>query len=202
MNALPPIVIYATAAVAVLGTLVVVLLAVRQRRRSKNPAEDKNTVEMACPICQRTLVIHRNQMIDLSGPEIALVVSEKPEIRGRGLAEYRCPHCDAAHCFLVDITPPQWLIANAFEPQAISTCCAECRKPVISPPWPEGQYDGRLEEAGDALLPRHGLICPRCNAVCCVECCRKITRNRTPDGSLLCPRCSRGPVDKVFHFQV
>lgn len=192
-------VIALTAAAAVLGTVIVLAATLGTRSPGRNARQDE-AVEMACTICQQNLVIHRNQMAVLTGPEMALVVSVEPEIRGRDLAEYRCPHCDAAHCFAIDTAPPQWVVANAYEPQAMSTFCTECRKPIAKPSWPKGYYDGRFQDAGEKLLPRHGLVCPRCNAVCCVECCHTITRNRTPDGSLLCPRCSRGPVDKIFHF--
>lgn len=189
-----------TVAFCCAGIVIVMALARLQRRKNnRGPSPAAGTFEMECTVCQRSLVIHRSEVVELLGPEIALVVSTLPSALGRKLGEYRCPYCDASHCFDLGVKPMKWLVANVYEPQALTSHCTDCRKPLKKPSWPEGAYDGQIGEAPE-LLPEHGLICSRCKAVCCLECCNRMTRNRTHDGSLLCPRCGRGPVDKVFHF--
>lgn len=155
--------------------------------------------EMACTVCQRDLVIPLNAIPAMSPPEMALVVSAKPEAMSRKLGEYRCPYCDAAHAFAVDCDPVEWIIANAYEPQTKSSRCANCRKPLRNPTWPDG---ARSREAAhlDELLPDHGLVCSRCNTASCVECCRDFASNRIGEESLLCPRCGRGPIHTAFRF--
>ena len=193
---------------AVFGAGVVLLLAARSRRsvaeirQRKRPAVSGKSgpaIEMECHVCQKQLVFHANELVALSGPEVALVSRAQPEVAGRALAEYVCPYYEAAHCFSVDTKTPQWLGVNLYVPQEKSARCGECGKLLRRPAWAAGAFDGRLNEAPD-LLPEYGLVCPWCHAVCCVACCTNHTRKRTSDGSLLCPRCSRGPVDAVFHF--
>ena len=113
--------------------------------------------------------------------------------------EYVCPYCEAAHCFSTDERDPVWLGVNLYTPQARTNHCAECRRPLRRPPWRPGVYDGRLA-AAPHIPPDVGLVCSKCGAVCCVACCRDVTRKRTKDGSLLCPRCGRGPLETVYHF--
>lgn len=181
------------------GIALVVWLALRPKRkpRSRVPLGTRS-IEMACHICQRELAFTKNDMVLLSGPEMALAVRAAPGMVGRTLAEYVCPHCEAAHCFIVDAHEPVWIGTNLYEPQSMGARCFECRKPLKKPPWAVGAYDGRLREAPQ-LLPDYGLVCPRCWAVCCVACCKKATRNRAKGDALVCPRCFRHPVDKVFH---
>ena len=186
-----------TIAVAAAGVLVV--LTPRLLRGASGTTYGRGALEMACTVCQQPLVIPADALSKVSGSEMALIVRERPDAHGRALAEYRCPYCEALHIFAMGATQPAWLVTNPYESQAVSNHCAGCRQPLKRPPWPPGQYDGQAESA-PGLEARHGLVCPRCGAVCCVACCRDATRNRTSDGSLLCPRCFRGPVNKLHHF--
>lgn len=175
-----------------------VLVLARLRRRNRQAA-DSPDVEMNCSVCQGKLSLQRTDMVRLSAVESALLVSEHPDTLGRKLAEIRCPTCEANHCFLVDVNPPVWISTNSYEPQGKSNHCAQCHKPLVRPSWPAGAYDGQIDLA-PGLLPLHGLKCPRCAAACCVDCVKDATRNRTADGSLLCPRCYRGPVNEFYYF--
>ena len=192
--------VYLATGVFLLAGTLVVLLGPSGERRPAAPARrgKRAPLEMPCTVCQKPLISEQGELRALQGAEVGLVVRSKPEAVGRMIAEYVCPYCEAAHCFLVDARPPRWLGANFSQPQTKTTHCFECRKPLRTPPWPEHAYDGRLEEAPH-LPPDLGLVCGRCQAVCCVACCTAATKHRTPDGSLLCPRCFRGPVDRVFH---
>ena len=133
-----------------------------------------------------------------AAPEVALVVRSAPNVRTHSLAEYVCPYCGASHCFIVDGARPEWVGANLYTPETKTGRCQQCRKALHAPPWGVGQYDGRLKEA-PFLRPDYGLVCPFCKSVICVECAERTSRNRTADGALICPRCHRQPVDRVFH---
>ena len=41
--------------------------------------------------------------------EVGLAVRIEPELAGRKLAEYICPHCEADHCFAIDRGQPEWV---------------------------------------------------------------------------------------------
>lgn len=166
-----------------------------QGKRQRTP---KGTVKTACSICQRELTFSLRDMRPLTSPEVALAVRGVPAAVGRALAEYVCPHCEAAYCFAVDAREPILVGINLYKPQTTGARCLQCRKLLEKPSWAPGVYDGRLAEAPN-LSPNLGLVCPRCGAVCCVDCCRKATRGRTEQGALMCPRCSRYPMGKVFH---
>lgn len=199
MGALSAWVVPVTALAGLLALCVVVWVALRQR--AKAPAEPRHapgTIEMLCTVCQRALTFTRNDLIRLEGVEIALTIRVHPELSGRPLGEYACPYCEALHCFTLDGRKPTWVGANLYVPQNKGALCAECRKPLVRPPWSKGEYDGRLRES-PGLKPDHGLVCPFCGSTCCVACCHDVTRNRTKDGSYICPRCHRSPVDRVFH---
>ena len=187
---------------AILFSVAATLLTVRWLSREKQPKTPRKragreALHFECSICRRDLVFSPAEMVRLSPVEIALVVRSSPGLVGSKLAEYVCPYCQAAHCFVVDAGPPQWVGVNFYEPQDTAARCSECRKPVQTPPWPPGLYDGRPLEA-PSLLPDYGLVCDRCGAVCCFACCEKNTRHRTEDGSLVCPRCFRSPVDRFY----
>ena len=154
--------------------------------------------EMECTVCQKMLVVDQHEMQALSPPECALVVRNAPRIVGRPLAEYVCPYCESAHCFAMDAPVPEWIASDAYVPQGRGALCKECQKRLQNPAWPPGQYTGKIQDA--PLTPDTGMICKRCGAVCCVACIRRATRNRTPDGSYLCPRCARGPLEHEFRF--
>lgn len=197
MAALGPLVLPITIAVAAVGILLA--LTPRLLRPGKGRQAKGIAFEMPCTVCQQKLVIPPSDLASIRGPEMALVVRECKAAEGRPLGGYRCPYCDAYHVFEISAREPRWLVANPFEPQLATNNCTECRRPLLRSPWPQGEYDGRLHELKD-LLPKHGLVCSRCGAVCCFACCRDVTRGRTQDQSLLCPRCFRGPVDKIHHF--
>jgi len=169
-----------------------------QRARSQEGGTSKDVIHLECSVCHHKLVFNVLELVPLSPAESALTVRVRPNVVGRKLSEYVCPHCEAAHCFAVDVRPPQWLGANFYQPQRVSSHCYECRRQLRIPTWQRGRYDGRLQEAAE-LLPDHGLVCAFCHAVCCVACCRRHTMNRIADGSLMCPRCSRYPIETVFH---
>ncbi len=197
MPELGPLVLPIAIAVAAVGTLIV--LTPRLLRTEKGKQAKGLPFEMPCTVCQQKLVIAQADLETITGPEVALVVRECRGAEGKRLGGYRCPYCEAYHVFDVGGRQPKWLVANPFEPQLATNQCMECRRPLQKPPWPQGEYDGLFSELQD-LLPKHGLVCSRCGSICCVECCRDVTRGRTADGSLLCPRCFRGPVDKIHHF--
>lgn len=188
--------------VGIAGAVVVLALTVRAWLRSRDGVATRRSptapFEMECSTCHRRMVIHPNQLVSLSGPEMALCVRVKPDLRGRKLAEFVCPYCDASHAFVLDRRPPEWIGANLYSPQTKTSTCMECGKPLRKAPWPPMLYDGRLHEAPE-LHPDLGLVCSRCQAVTCVSCVKNATRNRTKDGSLVCPRCQRTPVNRVFH---
>jgi len=197
MPALGPLILPITLVFLAIGLLAV--LTPRLFRAGTKRHQTQHSAEMACSVCQQTLVIAPADLRPISGAEVALVVRECRSAEGRPLAGYACPYCDAYHVFALDGARPAWLVANPFEPQARANMCIECRKPLKRPSWPRGQFDGQVD-AAPGLEPKHGLECSRCASVCCVECCRFVTRGKTEDGSLLCPRCFRGPVEKFHHF--
>lgn len=192
-------VIPVTLVVCVLGLSVVVALYLNARgQRKRKTSATARVLDMDCTVCHKTLVIDRATLTVPTPTEQALVVSARPSVRGRALGEYRCPYCDSSHYFLTG-GPLKWVLANAYEPQTITNNCRECQTPFKKPGWAMGMYDGEIDRAPDAL-PAHGLVCSRCDAVSCMSCCQSFTRNRTTDGSLLCPRCGRGPVNRFHHF--
>ncbi|MDK1021190.1 MAG: hypothetical protein QGD90_06095 [Candidatus Hydrogenedentes bacterium] len=197
MPALGPLVLPITIAVAAVGILIV--LTPRLLRTGKGRQAKGVAFEMPCTVCQQRLAIPQADLEAIVGSEVALVVRECAAAQGKRLGGYRCPYCEAYHIFATDTSPPKWLVVNPFEPQLATNHCMDCRRPLQRPPWPQGEYEGRLHELKD-LLPKYGLVCSRCGAICCVACCRDVTRGRTADQSLLCPRCFRGPVDKIHHF--
>lgn len=193
---LPPL------ACAGIGTAIVLLLTARARakeRRAKTAHVVRGaTIQMTCGMCHKQLVIPAPDMRLLTNVEMALSVRVLPELTGRKLAEYVCPYCEASHCFAVDRRKPEWVGVNLYSPHTKAARCLDCGKVLRTPPWAPGTYDGRLRDA-PYLDPDYGLVCSRCQAVVCVDCTVKATRNRTKDGSFVCPRCARTPVDRTFH---
>jgi hypothetical protein len=153
---------------------------------------------MACTVCGRQLVFSRNALEPLSAPEMALAVRALPAIVGRALADYTCPYCEASHCFAVDRRRVEWLGANLYQPQEMSSHCFECRRPLKRLPGGSGGLTEKIADTS-ALDADTGLKCSRCHSICCVECCRKATRGRGTEGGLICPRCSRRPVDQLYY---
>ncbi|HRI88413.1 MAG TPA: hypothetical protein PLJ47_06095 [Candidatus Hydrogenedentes bacterium] len=192
---LPPLVC------AAIGTAIVVVMTLRARaneaQHGVRAVVARDTAQLACTICQKQMVIPAEDLKPLQGVEMALCVRDNPALAGRKLAEYTCPYCEATHVFAVDKRAPEWVGANMFSPQSKGTRCLNCSKPLRTAPWGEGAYDKRLNEA--PLQPDYGLQCSKCNAVVCVACTLDATRNRTKDGSFVCPRCFRSPVDRTYH---
>jgi hypothetical protein len=202
MPGIDPTALGITFAATIIGLGVVIILARRPRRQPDGVEEDSavpaNATEMDCSVCGRALIFESHELTQLSPTEMALVVRVKPETVGRALSEYTCPHCDAAHCFAVDGPGPEWIGENLYEPQHGGGRCLECRKSLTIPPWTRGAHDERLSDVPD-LRPDYGLTCPRCESVCCVECVDRASRGRTETGELVCPRCSRPPMNHFFH---
>jgi len=199
MNDLPAWTI--PAAAGVLGAFAVILIALRMRNAPRSGDSTPRRVQqfdLACTVCQQTLSIAVQDMRRLEGSEIALAVRVIPKLVGRPLADYVCPHCEADHCFTMDQGKPEWVGANLYSPQSKVSICQECQKVLKRPPWPERQYQGHPQDAPNPH-PDYGLVCARCGARCCVSCVQSATRNRTKDGSFLCPRCRRQPVDAFFY---
>jgi hypothetical protein len=183
----------------ILGVIGLIVLTPRLLRETKQKQIKRNALDFSCPTCQNMLVITRESIVSITGVEAALVVQNIPNAPRHHLAEQRCLACSSMLTFRVDQWPPVFLIANAVEGQKISNNCVECRQPLVRPRFARGVYDGRIEEIPE-LNPKLGLKCSRCDAVSCVECLEFVTRNRTKDGSFLCPRCFRSPVNLVHHF--
>lgn len=192
----------AVAAVSVLGLIALGLLghAFSSRRKPAGSfaLNRDGSFQTVCAVCAAATEVRPDALIRLSPAEKALVVRERPAAVGKDLVEFVCPYCDASHCFSADRHAMELVGVNLYQGQQFQVQCKECRTALDLPPWPPGAYDGRVDSApGD--LDRLGLVCPFCGATSCVSCCRTSTRNRTGDGSLLCPRCYRGPLDHFFH---
>ena len=173
----------------------------RERGAANVGAQSMNrdgSMAFLCPVCGDENQIHYETLPVLSSAEKALVVRERPEVVGKELREYVCRQCDASHCFVFSEGRRRYIGANLYGGQAFGNCCVECRRPLERPPWNPGTHDGDLESA-PGPIDSYGLRCRHCGAVTCVACCRATTRNRTKDGSLLCPRCFRGPQEHFFH---
>ncbi len=186
---------------AAIGTAIVIVLTLRAKAQESSKTVRSvyatNTVEQQCNICQKQMVIPAADLVPLQSVEMALCVRAIPALMGRKMAEYNCPYCEAVHCFTVDKRTPEWVGVNLYSPQAKGTRCLNCSKPLKVAPWGEGAYNKRLQEA--PLQPDYGLVCSKCDAVVCVACSVDSTRNRTKDGTLVCPRCFRPSVDRTYH---
>ncbi len=180
------------------GLVVWYALSAREMGGNRRPRASGGALEHACSSCNKPLVVAKAELVELSRPEIALVVRVRPDLTGQKLAEYVCPYCEASHCYLMERNRIEWVGVNLYSPHTTSTRCMDCGKPLRTPPWPPGTYDGRLNEA-PALQPDYGLVCSKCHAVVCYACTMLATRGRTKDGSFVCPRCQRSPVDKTYH---
>lgn len=153
---------------------------------------------MVCTVCGAPAEVSQSALATLSPAEKALVVRERPSVIGQNLVEFACPGCDASHCYGVRRNTMTLIGVNLYQGQHFQTNCKECQKPIARPPWRAGAFDGHVDGApGD--LSNLGLQCSLCGAICCVDCCKRSTRNRRSDGALLCPRCFRGPNDRFYH---
>lgn len=197
---LGPWILPITAVVAIAGAGIVLWLAWRIREAT-NPSVTRvrsdHSFEFECSECGQNLVIPFQELTPLSGPEMALVVASHPEWVGRKLAEYVCPHCEASHCFAIDRRPPVWVGANLYAPQSKSNRCQECGKRLRAPHWSPDPEKDLVKNAPD-LQPDYGLVCSRCGAVCCVACVAQYSRQDVREEGTRCPRCGRGPIDRIF----
>lgn len=197
-----PTLVLAVAAISGLGMTLclgtALWLALRQQNGPPQPVVRRNAMVFTCCICRRQSEVAKSALIPLSAPEKALAVREIPAVGGRPLAEYICSYCESSHCFAIDRSRPEWVGVNLYTPQTKTTRCQECGKPLVGPAPAKvacGEHNRGIPD-----LPRDcGLICAFCGAICCVACCLGMTRKRTSDGSLMCPRCRRQPVSRVFY---
>jgi len=189
-----------------LSILLLLALAMVRRGYLSSPREGGDRRERdrdgafphACAVCGDTTLVTPAELHTLSSAEKALAVRERPGALGKHLVEYVCRRCDASHCFAVSEGALYLVGVNLYLGQHFSNRCAECRRILARPAWGPGEYDGRIA-AAPGNRDGYGLRCRHCGAISCTACCTSATRNRTPDGSLLCPRCFRGPQDTYFH---
>lgn len=182
----------------VLAVVVMLVIAPSMAKESSDRKKEKNVYVHTCPDCQSEVRIIQGGLKHLDPADAAMIVRLVPDAPMYHIGETRCPKCQSWLAFRIDQWPPGFLTVNATEGHVATNSCTQCRKPLRKPEFPKGAYDG--ESAALAKLPIDiGLICSRCNALNCVACVVDATRGRTKDGSLLCPRCYRGPVDKVHH---
>ena len=191
----------------VIATLALLAMAIVQLRRALAlgktsqghvPRASDGSFPHTCEVCGEQTIVARESIHALSSAEKALVVRECAAGLGKNMAEYVCPSCDASHCFALQANDVVFLGVNLYEGQKFGARCVECQAKLTKPTWAPGRYDGDIRSA-PGEVDSLGLVCPRCSAVCCVACCKGVTRNRTPDGSYLCPRCFRGPQTTFFH---
>ncbi len=197
---LGPWILPITALVALAGAGLVLWLAWRVREET-NPSRlqlgHDDSLEFECSECQKLLLILPAELTRLSGPEMALVVGSRPNLVGRAVSDYVCPHCGASHCFAVDQVPPVWVGVNFYAPQARSHNCMECRKRLRVPAWPAHPESDHVANAQD-LRPDYGLLCSRCGAICCVACVAQYSRQDVREEGARCPRCGRSPINTIF----
>ncbi len=179
----------------VLSAIVLVVIVLQNRPAGQS---DATINEAHCSACERPMVFRMEDLSMLSPPEVALVVRQHKNFAGAKMAEYICPYCETAHCYAVLRSGLHFLGTDLYSPALARVKCQECRKPLQRPSWPKGAFDLKIDDA-PGLGANHGLVCSRCQSVICYECTQKATRGRTKDGSLLCPRCFRGPVDRFWH---
>ena len=165
---------------------------------SEIPLNRDGSFAMICAVCGEAAEVPASALAPLSSAEKALVVRERPSVIGQQLVEFPCPACDASHCYSVRRHTMTAVGVNLYQGQHFQANCKECQRAIVAPPWRKGDFDGNVSAApGDTSAL--GLTCKFCGAICCVPCCQDATRNRTADGTLLCPRCFRGPNDQFCH---
>jgi len=178
--------------------LILAYLTPKLLHEKKDKEGEQIVVSSKCPICQSQLNIKRRSMRTLNTLEMGMVVQQRPDLYNQPLSDYRCSSCSASLVFYMGEHQPQFVISNVGENQKSGSQCTQCKTRLLKPVWKKNTYENTLADA--PLENEHGMVCPRCEAVCCLGCIKDATRNRTKDGSYLCPRCHRGPVEQVFHF--
>lgn len=199
---MPPIEVAVVASAMAILAIIAVRLTWLTVRPSAIPGEitrnRDGSFAVICAVCGESVEVSSESLSTLSPAEKALVVRERPNVIGQNLVEFACPACDASHCYSVRRNAMAYVGVNLYQGQHFQTNCKECQKRIKKPVWPDRAYDGKVNQApGD--LTDLGLQCSLCGAICCVDCCKRATRNRTSDGTLLCPRCFRGPNDHFWH---
>jgi len=189
---------YTSIALGVIGVIIVLLAAFRPPRRKGPKPSHGPSIALSCSVCQRDMVFSPGDLQPLTPAELGLTVRARPEMRGKRLASYSCPYCESVHCFEVDGKKTEWMGANFYTPQLGGANCLECLKPVKAPPWPEGQYEGAINQAPN-IPPNTGMKCSRCGAVVCFECANGVTRGSVKGPVYKCPRCSRVSIDRFFY---
>jgi hypothetical protein len=192
MGGFQGIILPVTAAVFAVGVLAVLTPYMMDRRR-------RTPLRLRCPVCQHEIETEEGRLTPLSLELVSFVVREDPALYGLPLAEVRCDGCGVDHIFATNVRPPRFLMSNPVSDKVRTSTCSQCRAPLMRPAWTRGAYDGRLTSA-PGFGARHGLECRRCGAVTCVSCAEEASRGRTMDGSYICARCFRGPLDTVHHF--
>ncbi len=181
-----------TAAVFAAGVLAALTPYMMDRKR-------RVPVRLTCPVCQHDIVTEAGNLSPLPLEFVSFVVREDPSAYGLPLSEVRCAGCGVHHIYATDARPPRYLMSNPLSHKSRNSTCAQCHTPLARPAWPRGAYDGRIASA-PGFGPQHGLACTRCGAVVCVKCTQEASAGRTKDGSYICARCFRGPLDTVHHF--
>jgi hypothetical protein len=192
LESLSALIVPLTLAAFAVGALVVLTPHVVRSRAAQG-------IETPCTVCQHALKAAVRDLRKVDAQESGFVVRERPGVYGRPLGELRCPSCGAAHVYAVDRSPPEYVMTNAVSATARLNTCSQCRVPLRKPAWPRGTFDGKVAEA-PGLDAKHGLVCGRCSAVVCIECCREASRGRTAENTLRCPRCFRVPIERFHHF--
>jgi hypothetical protein len=188
-------VIVSCALLALLLAAAIVLLTAPANARSTKRGR---TMPVTCPVCGHAFEVSPESMRSMTNVEIGLAVSSMPDLAGKSLVECVCPRCESALCFEEQHNQLRFAGSNIYTAHDRPGLCQNCQRPLATPPWPVGAYEGKLKEGLD-ISPDIGLVCARCEARCCYSCVQNATRNRTKGGALICPRCFRTPVDKVFY---
>jgi hypothetical protein len=192
MGELESIILPITAAVFAVGMLAVLTPRMMDRKR-------RALLRLTCPVCQHEIVAEEGQLTPLPLEMVSFIVREDPSTHGLPLGELRCRNCGVHHVYATHVRPPRYLMPNPLSDKVRTSTCAQCRAPLARPSWPRGMYDGRIA-AAPGFGAHHGLECTRCGAVVCVRCTQDASSGRTKDGSYVCPRCFRGPLETVHHF--
>lgn len=171
----------------------------KPRLRNRDDDSSQPVIAFECPVCQNEVAFAKPDLRPLSPSEIALTVGQRKEAVGRSLSEATCPHCEARFTFLVDTKQPELLGANIYHAQQKGNRCVDCGKLLKRPPWDREKIVTR-DQVIESLDPLYGLDCDHCGAVCCVACCEEVSRNRSTDNTLMCPRCRRRPMQTLHYF--
>ena len=192
--------VYVILAVAAVGIASIAIYVVSHQiiEDRQRPGGSKS-VTWNCKTCGNAITLHPKACSPLSREDAALTIQQRPRAYGRKMGTLQCTRCRTTHTFLIDTTPPAWIISDEKHATGTGQICTQCRDPLVSPPWPPRTRDGAIHLVPDAP-PKAGVVCARCGAICCIECVRSASQGRSTDESFLCPRCYRKPVNRFHHF--